>query len=111
MKNRFGISEISHSLIISAIEKYPQIETVLIFGSRAKGNFRNGSDIDLAIQGKLCSPELALKLSGIINEQTAVPYQVDIVDYNSIENQELKAHIDRAGIEFYRRSPCINQKQ
>lgn len=103
MKNIFGISETSHSLILSVIEKYPQIETVLIFGSRAKGNFRNGSDIDLAIQGKECSPELASKLGGIINEQTAVPYNVDIVDYNSLKNLELKAHIDRVGIEFYRR--------
>jgi len=103
MKNTFGITETSYSLIISVIEKYPQIETVLIFGSRAKGNYRNGSDIDLAIQGNECSPELASKLSGIINEQTAIPYYVDVVDYNSLTNLELKAHIDRVGIEFYKR--------
>lgn len=103
MKNIYGISENSYSLILAVFETYPQIETVLIFGSRAKGNFRNGSDIDLAIQGKECSPELALKLSGIINEQTSIPYHVDIVDYNSLKNLELKAHIDRVGIEFYRR--------
>ena len=76
MKNRFGISEKSHTLILSVIQKYPQVETVLIFGSRAIGNFRNGSDIDLAIKGNSCSSELALKLSGTINEEIAVPYFV-----------------------------------
>jgi predicted nucleotidyltransferase len=101
MKNRFGISEKSYDLILAVIKNYPQIETVLIFGSRAKGNFRNGSDIDLAIKGNECSPELALKISGIINEETAVPYNVDIVDYGSLENHDLKTHIDRVGIEFY----------
>lgn len=101
MKNRFGITEKSHALILEIIRHYPQVETVLIFGSRAKGNFRNGSDIDLAIKGNGCSPELALKISGIINEEIAVPYCVDIVDYNSLENRDLKTHIDRVGIEFY----------
>jgi predicted nucleotidyltransferase len=101
MKNTFGISEKSYDLILSIFKNYPEVETVIIFGSRAKGNFRQGSDIDLAIKGQACSPELALKISGIINEQIPVPYSVDVVDYNSLENLELKVHIDRVGLEFY----------
>lgn len=101
MKNTFGISEKSHNLILSVFERYPQVESVIIFGSRAKGNFTQGSDIDLAIKGKECSPELASKVSGIINEEIPVPYSVDVIDYNSLDNIELKAHIDRVGLEFY----------
>ncbi len=77
MNNRFGISDSSYALIISVFEKFPQVETALIFGSRAKGNYRNGSDIDLAIKGNDCTPETASHLSGIINEQIPIPYCVD----------------------------------
>ncbi|HEX2956344.1 MAG TPA: nucleotidyltransferase domain-containing protein [Chitinispirillaceae bacterium] len=103
MKNAFGISEKSYNLILSVFEKCPQVETVIIFGSRAKGNFSQGSDIDLAIKGNTCSAELALELRAIINEQIPVPYSVDVLDYNSLDNLELKAHIDRVGLEFYKR--------
>lgn len=103
MKNAFGISEKSHDLILSVFKRYPQVESVIIFGSRAKGNFSQGSDIDLAIKGKSCSAELALELSGIFNEEIPVPYSVDIVDYNSLDSIDLKAHIDRVGLEFYSR--------
>ena len=101
MKNHFGISQNSYTLILEEIQKYPQIEEVLIFGSRAKGTFRNGSDIDLAIKGKDCSPELALKISGTLNNELPIPYYIDVLDYDSLQNAELKQHINRVGLQFY----------
>lgn len=98
MNNSFGISDRSYSYIISYLKKQPQVEEVILFGSRAKGNYKKGSDIDLAIKGKACTPELAVDIESFINEVMTIPYNVDVVDYNSLKKKELKEHIDRVGI-------------
>jgi predicted nucleotidyltransferase len=101
MNNRFGITEKSYNYIVSYLKTNPNIEKVILFGSRAKGNYKNGSDIDLAIKGERCSPELAIDIESYINEVIPVPYTVDVVDYNSLKKKELKEHIDRVGVLFY----------
>lgn len=100
MSNPFGVSDKSYQLLLETFNKYPQIEDVIVFGSRAKGNYKRGSDIDLVIKGKNCSEELALQLKAYINEELPTPYMVDIVDYNSLDQKELKEHIDRVDIPF-----------
>lgn len=50
--NPFGISDKSYKLIYNTFTKIPDVEEVIVFGSRAKGTFKNGSDIDFAIKGK-----------------------------------------------------------
>lgn len=100
MNNPFGISEKSYLLLVETFAKYTQIEEVILFGSRAKGNYKNGSDIDLAIKGKNCTESLAFDLSGYVNEELPIPYMVDVLDYNSLRNQDLKEHIDRVGKNF-----------
>ena len=99
--NQFGISEKSFNLILEASAQYTEIEEVVIFGSRAKGNYKNGSDIDLAIKGSNCSASLAMDASAYINEKLPIPYMVDVVDYNSLQHMELKEHIDRIGKTIY----------
>ncbi len=95
--NPFGIKEKSFSLLVEAFTRYPDVEEVLVFGSRAKGNFRPGSDIDLAIKGEKCNARMALDIAGYLNEEIPIPYFVDVVNYASLENQKLKTHIDRVG--------------
>lgn len=101
--NRFGISEKSFRLLLETFAKYPQVEEVIIFGSRAKGNYKKGSDIDLAIKGEKSSASLAQNLGAYINEELPIPYMVDVVDYCSLKHQELREHIDRVGVRFYKR--------
>lgn len=101
MSNAFGLSDQSYKLLLGAFKRYRQVEEVILFGSRAKGNYKKGSDIDLAIKGKNCTASLALDIKGFINEELAVPYMVDVVDYNSLTHAELKEHIDRVGVIFY----------
>ena len=101
--NQFGISEKSFELLQEAFTNYPEIEEVIIFGSRAKGNYKKGSDIDLAIKGAQCSESLALTLRAYVNEELPVPYMVDFLDYNSLDHQDLKEHIDRVGVQFYQK--------
>ncbi|MCG8319853.1 MAG: nucleotidyltransferase domain-containing protein [Cytophagales bacterium] len=99
--NPFGISEKSYNLLVNAFSKYPEVEEVLIFGSRAKGNYKRGSDIDLAIKGKRCNDLTAINIQGYFNEELPIPYYVDVVYYDELEHQELKEHIDRVGINFF----------
>ncbi|MFC4770143.1 nucleotidyltransferase family protein [Effusibacillus consociatus] len=101
--NQFGISEKSFQLLLDTFIQYTQVEEVILFGSRAKGNYKKGSDIDLAIKGEECSASLALTLQSYINEELPIPYTVDVIDYNSLNHKELKEHIDRVGIKFYKR--------
>ena len=93
----YGISEKSFSRLISALEKFGEIEKAVIFGSRAIGIAKAGSDIDIAIYGNKLTAELIRELKILLNEKYNIPYSIDVVDYNNISNLELKNHIDEKG--------------
>ena len=95
--NPFGISEKSFRLLTEAFARFPEVEEVLVFGSRAKGNYKMGSDIDLAIKGQNCSHKTAIDIAGYLNEELPIPYYADVVYYKGLKNEALKDHIDRVG--------------
>ena len=99
--NTFGIAEKSYNLMQVEFKKFSEIESVILFGSRAKSNYKSGSDIDLTLNGKHAMPLLALNISAQLNEELSVHYFIDVLDYNTIDNKELKAHADRVGILIY----------
>lgn len=101
--DKFGLSQKSLSEVIGVFRNYMEIDEAKLFGSRAMGNFKNGSDIDIAILGDAISLSLILKLKNDF-EESSLPYFVDIVNYNSISNPELKRHIDQNGITLYVKS-------
>lgn len=109
--NPFGITKKSYKLLLELFSNHPQIEQVILYGSRAKGNFKKGSDIDLAIKGKDCNAEIATRVKSTINEVLPIPYKVDIVDYESLMFMELKQKIDEAGVVFYERVTVISMDQ
>ena len=96
----FGIEKHIIKMILSEMSNHSEVCDIIIFGSRAKGNFKKGSDIDLAIKGKDISFELVAGLKTRFNQKMLIPYHVDIVHYESISNQDLIDHIDRIGISF-----------
>lgn len=102
--NSFGIPEKSFQLLLGTFERYPEVEEVILFGSRAKGTYQRGSDIDLAIKGEACSASTALTLQAFINEELPNPYMVDVINYCLLQHLELKEHIDRVGVTLYRRT-------
>jgi len=69
-----------------------------LFGSRAKGNYKTGSDLDLAIKGDRITYEITARFADCLNEEKPVPYFFDVVHYEAIANPMLKSHIDRVGI-------------
>lgn len=88
--------------IIKASEELPEIEEVILFGSRAKRTHKNASDIDLAIKGQGITAKTAKRLSSKLNEERPLPYFIDIVHYEAIRSQDLIEHIDRVGKVIYR---------
>lgn len=93
----FGLQCRDLAEITRILQKFPAIEEAIIFGSRAKGNFKTGSDVDLAIKGLDISHEVVSSLSYILNEESAMPYFFDIVHFETISEKELTEHIRRVG--------------
>lgn len=99
----FGLSEADIEYIVGVIAKYKEIKKAVIFGSRAKGNYKAGSDIDIAIYGEDITIDTISSLHSLLEDESPLPYLFDIVDYTHLEHKELKEHIDRVGIVIYER--------
>lgn len=99
---KYGLKENVLQNIINVFEKHSKIKTVLLYGSRAKGNYKEGSDIDLALVGENINikdlTSILLKL-----DELYVPYDFDLVIFEKIENKDLIDHINRVGIIIYDR--------
>jgi len=96
----FGLESKVISRIQDVMSSFTEIEKVTLFGSRAKGNYRPGSDIDLTLIGddidlKILN-QLLLKL-----DELMLPYTFDISIFKQITNLEFIEHINRVGIDFY----------
>ncbi|MCD8553385.1 nucleotidyltransferase domain-containing protein [Seleniivibrio sp.] len=94
----FGLKEETIIAINDVFAQYPQIKKSVVFGSRAKGNHRDGSDIDICLFGEIDLP-LLHKIEESIDELN-LPYTVDLVVYDRIQNQDLKERTDRVGVGF-----------
>jgi predicted nucleotidyltransferase len=98
---KHGIYNRSFQIIYERLRKEPEIEKAVLFGSRAMGNAKKGSDIDIAIFGKDINQELIDKISTKLNQEEPIPYFIDIIDYKTINNEKLKQHIDEHGVTIF----------
>jgi predicted nucleotidyltransferase len=96
---KYGLSDENILEIQGVFSRYPQVEKVILYGSRARGNFRNGSDMDLTLVGSM---DLTL-LGQIIDEidDLLLPYSFDISLYQKINDKELLQQITEQGVVFY----------
>ena len=92
-----GLRNTDLEYIVQVLSKFPEIEKALIFGSRAKGTHKAGSDVDIAIVGESITFDIISKVRFQLEEESPMPYFFDIVDYTHLEHLELKEHIDRVG--------------
>lgn len=97
-----GLSSEEILCICRVLEDVPSVQEAILFGSRAKGSFRAGSDVDLAVKG--CSDSDVILLSAALNEETVLPYFFDVIAHEKINNPELLEHIERVGVTLYSRS-------
>lgn len=96
----YGLKEEHINLIKSVFEKYDGIAKVILYGSRAKGNYRSASDIDLTLLGNDLDINILLKIENELDD-LLLPYEIDLSIYDNIENKDLIEHINRVGVLFY----------
>lgn len=99
-KSSFGLKPEVINNINTVFSRHSTIEKAILYGSRAKGNYRRGSDIDLTLVGDGLTYNLLVKVATEIDD-LLLPYKVDLSIYQQISNADLIAHIERVGQLIY----------
>jgi len=102
IKTQFGIDKSDIKNIVAILIENNKVQKIILFGSRAKSTHSNGSDIDIALKGNNLNTNDVLSLSVELDELD-LPYKIDLVIYDRIEEKSLKEHIDRAGVVLFER--------
>lgn len=103
----YGLHQQDLAEIERIFNKFPAVEEAILFGSRAKRTYRKGSDVDIALKGRKIDYGLVNILSALLNEESTMPYFFDIVHYDTLTNEELRAHIDRVGKRIF----CVRSEE
>ena len=93
----YGLSPKTIDKILNVLRSCDAVQKVILFGSRAKGNFKEGSDIDIALTGDRLNLDTLRKLE-VKMDDLMLAYDVDLLIYNQIKEPELKNHIDQVGV-------------
>ncbi|RZK10409.1 MAG: hypothetical protein EOO43_20300, partial [Flavobacterium sp.] len=99
---KFGLEQNTIDNLTAVFEQFSKVDKAFIFGSRAKGNYRPDSDIDIAINGQDINTDEIIAMT-IAFEEKGLPHKIDLLNYDTINEPALKDHIDRVGVELYRR--------
>jgi predicted nucleotidyltransferase len=99
----YGLKNETIDAIKAVFSQVPTIQKVVLYGSRAKGNFTPGSDIDLTIIEDGLSLHDVLRLENQLDD-LLLPYTIDLSLYRLLAHPELIEHIRRVGVPFYMRS-------
>lgn len=103
MKDEFGLDNNIIEKLKKVFEKYDEIERACIFGSRAKGTYKNTSDIDIALYGEKLTHTINTKVYYDI-ENLYLIYKIDLINFNTLkENDKLRENIIKEGVEIYAR--------
>jgi predicted nucleotidyltransferase len=87
------------ALVQSILSRHPEVKTATLFGSRAKGNHTERSDVDLAVAGEVTS--LRAETIAAELEELPLPYRFDVQSLNEIHHRGILEHIERVGIQIY----------
>lgn len=92
-----GLKDAEIKRILAVLRRNPKIRRILLFGSRAKGSYQKGSDIDIAVSAEALGIGELLQLKAGLDD-LMLPYKIDIMVYEDIHNRNLREHIDRVGV-------------
>ena len=106
---KLGLSQATLDKLNSVFKQHSNIDLVLIYGSRAKGNYRPGSDIDLTIKGSALEFAELMQIDDQIDD-LLLPYTVDLSQYDQLTDAGLISHIDRVGVVIYNRRTDLEEK-
>lgn len=98
--NNFGLPERTINELLEYFKSKPEIEKVCVYGSRAKGTYHNGSDIDFAVWTD--DEDTFHKIWGELDD-LPTPYKFDVTNYKTLTHEGMINSINRDGILFYQR--------
>ena len=92
--------------ITALLHKYPSVQRAVLFGSRARGNYKHGSDVDIAL---FIDPaeDIAVTIRCELNDELLLPYKFDVLDYHQIKNSNLRDNINLTGLVMYDKTEYI----
>lgn len=100
-----GLTVEVYEKLVTLFRNFPKVEKVLLYGSRARGNYKSASDIDLSLIGGPLTLKDQLEIENALDD-LLLPYKMDVNIYHNIDNFNLKGNIDKEGIVIYvRNSP------
>jgi len=94
---RFGLPDKILQAILNELNKHEDIKKAILFGSRARGDYKHNSDIDLVID---CEGKLPVGLYGNLDEAAGI-YKIDVIEMRSITNEKMMKNIEQEGIIIY----------
>ena len=100
---KYGLDDKYFDKLISVFPKHPEVESVVLYGSRAKGNYKPFSDIDITLKGALLTRQLLGKIYTEIDD-LLLPYFLDISIYDKLTDKDFIAAIDKTGVEIYNKT-------
>lgn len=98
----FGLQQKHVDAINGVFARHPAIRTVLLYGSRAKGNYTVGSDIDLVLVDDGIDFKELMQVENELDD-LLLPYKIDLSQKKNIETKSLLEHIERVGEVFYKK--------
>jgi predicted nucleotidyltransferase len=98
----WGLKQEQIKSLKNVFANYPVVTRAVLYGSRAQGNYKEGSDIDLSLQGDGLDFHTLLRIETELDD-LLLPYHIDLSLYDKIDNPDLLAHIKHFGVIFYER--------
>lgn len=98
----YGLSDETVARIQAVLARFEAVEEAILYGSRAMGTQREGSDIDLTLKGDRLDLSTLQRLDEAL-DALLLPYTFDLSIYHWLQQEDLREHIRRVGISFYRR--------
>lgn len=99
---KYGLADPVIAQIHAVLARFPEIEKALLYGSRAKGNPKPGSDIDLTLLGPSLTSGLRAKIAWELDD-LHLPHTIDLSLFDELRHADLREHIRRVGVVFYQR--------
>lgn len=99
---KYGLPERTIQAIRATLAGFPEVEQAVLYGSRAKGNYKPGSDIDMTLFGAALTPRLCATIAEALDD-LLLPYTIDLSLFAELKHPALEDHIRRVGQVLYQR--------
>ena len=102
MTRGHGLPASTVEKIIAVLARFPEVDRVVLFGSRAKGTHKPGSDIDLALVGERLDWRTIGRIHDALDD-LLLPFRFSLVVYGAATDPDVAGHIARVGISLFER--------